>query len=67
MTRAQERSSPYREKRVVQHFFESDHKELRDSKLTSWCHTRHQPQTFVPRALRKLAVARGFMVYEGLR
>jgi hypothetical protein len=27
----------------------------------------HQPEKLVPRALRKLAIARGFMVYEGLR
>jgi hypothetical protein len=27
----------------------------------------HRPQKLVPRALRKLAIARGFMVYEGLR
>lgn len=27
----------------------------------------HRPEKIVPRALRKLALARGFMVYEGLR
>ena len=27
----------------------------------------HQPEKIVPRALRKLSLARGFMVYEGLR
>jgi hypothetical protein len=27
----------------------------------------HRPEKIVPRALRKLAIARGFMVYEGLR
>jgi hypothetical protein len=27
----------------------------------------HQPEKIVPRALRKFAIARGFMVYEGLR
>jgi hypothetical protein len=47
--------------------FESDRRQLRDFKLTSWRYIGHQPQKFVPRALRKLAVARGFMVYEGLR
>jgi hypothetical protein len=47
--------------------FESDRRLLRDFKLTSWRYIGHQPQKFVPRALRKLAVARGFMVYEGLR
>jgi hypothetical protein len=47
--------------------FESHHGVLRDLKLTSWRYLGHPPQRFVPRALRKLAVARGFMVYEGLR
>jgi len=47
--------------------FESEHGVLKDFKLTSWRYLGHQPQKFVPRALRKLAVARGFMVYEGLR
>lgn len=46
--------------------FESEHRRLRDFKLTSWRYVGHQPQRLVPRALRKLAVARGFMVYEGL-
>jgi len=27
----------------------------------------HRPEKILPRALRKLAIARGFMVYEGLR
>jgi hypothetical protein len=40
---------------------------LRDFQLTSWRYLGHQPQKLLPRALRKLAVARGFMVYEGLR
>ena len=47
--------------------FESKHSQLKDFKLTSWRYLGHQPEKFVPRALRKLAVARGFMVYEGLR
>jgi hypothetical protein len=47
--------------------FESDPGRLRDFKLTSWRYLGHPPQRFVPRALRKLAIARGFMVYEGLR
>ena len=42
--------------RVVDHF-----------RLTSWRHIGHERKLFGPRALRKLAVARGFMVYEGLR
>jgi hypothetical protein len=46
--------------------FENEHRVLRDFKLTSWRYLGHQPQKLVPRALRKLAVARGFMVYEGL-
>ena len=40
---------------------------LGDFKLTSWRYLGHPPQRFIPRALRKLAIARGFMVYEGLR
>jgi hypothetical protein len=47
--------------------FESGHALLRDFKLTSWRYLGHRPERLVPRALRKLAVARGFMVYEGLR
>jgi hypothetical protein len=47
--------------------FESQHGVLRDFKLASWRYLGHPPQRFVPRALRKLAIARGFMVYEGLR
>jgi hypothetical protein len=46
--------------------FESGHNMLRDLKLTSWRYLGDQPQKFVPRALRKLKIARGFMVYEGL-
>jgi len=34
--------------------------------LTSWRYL-HPPEKILPRALRKLAIARGFMVYEGLR
>jgi hypothetical protein len=40
---------------------------VRDFDLTSWRYVGHPPQRFGPRVLRKLAVARGFMVYEGLR
>jgi hypothetical protein len=47
--------------------FENNHGVLRDFQLTSWRYLGHQPQKLLPRALRKLAVARGFMVYEGLR
>jgi hypothetical protein len=47
--------------------FESQHRLLRDFKLTSWRYLGHRPEKLVPRALRKLKVAHGFMVYEGLR
>jgi hypothetical protein len=47
--------------------FGGGHRRLKNLKLTSWRYIGHPPQRFVPRALRKLAVARGFMVYEGLR
>lgn len=46
--------------------FESDLGTIGDFKVTSWRYL-HRPQKLVPRALRKLAIARGFMVYEGLR
>jgi hypothetical protein len=47
--------------------FGSSHSVLSDFKLTSWRYLPHPPQRFVPRALKKLAIARGLMVYEGLR
>jgi hypothetical protein len=47
--------------------FESDLLGLRDFQLTSWRYLHPPPKKLVPRALRKLAIARGFMVYEGLR
>jgi hypothetical protein len=46
--------------------FEGDLGTLSDFKLTSWRYL-HRPEKLVPRTLRKLAIARGFMVYEGLR
>ncbi len=46
--------------------FESDLGTLGDFRLTSWRYL-HRPEKLVPRAMRKLAIARGFMVYEGLR
>ncbi len=46
--------------------FESEPSVLTDFKLTSWRYLGHQRQKLVPRALRKLAIARGFMVYEGV-
>ena len=44
--------------------FEDDLGTLKDFKLTSWRYL-HRPEKLVPRTLRKLAIARGFMVYEG--
>jgi hypothetical protein len=38
-----------------------------DFRLASWRYLAHPPQRFGPRVLRKLAIARGLMVYEGLR
>jgi len=35
--------------------------------LVSWRYIHPQQQSLVPRVLRKLQIARGFMVYEGLR
>lgn len=35
--------------------------------IVSWRYIHPKPQPVVPRALRKLALARGLMVYEGLR
>ena len=46
--------------------FEGDAGLLRDFRLTSYRYL-HRPEKLVPRALRKLAIARGFMLYEGLR
>jgi hypothetical protein len=42
------------------------HKVLSDFNLASWRALNHPPR-FHPRVLRKWPVARGFMVYEGLR
>lgn len=39
---------------------------LGELQLTSWRYVHPPQQKLVPRALRKLAIARGFMVYEGL-
>jgi hypothetical protein len=47
--------------------FEADHRgTLSDLELTSWRYIHPPPERLVPRALRKLAIARGFMVYEGM-
>ena len=40
---------------------------LGDFNLTSWRYMAHKPEKIMPRALRKIALARGLMVYEGLR
>jgi hypothetical protein len=47
--------------------FEGEHRLLRDFKLTSWRYLDPPPEKLVPRTLRKLKIARGLMVYEGLR
>ena len=47
--------------------FGHSHSVLSDFKLTSFRYLAHPPQRFGPRILRKLAIARGLMVYEGLR
>jgi hypothetical protein len=47
--------------------FEADHRgTLGELSLTSWRYIHPPQQKLVPRALRKLAIARGLMVYEGL-
>jgi hypothetical protein len=46
---------------------ELEHSSLHDLSLTTWRHAGHQPQTLRERAVRRLALAKGFMVYEGLR
>ena len=43
------------------------HRAVGELSLTSFRYLAHPPQRFKPRALRKLALARGLMVYEGLR
>src|SRR4051794_37006286 len=45
----------------------SEHRAVHDFSLTSWRYIGYSPQRLRPRVLRKLKVARGFMVYEGLR
>jgi hypothetical protein len=45
---------------------ETNHGVLGKLSLTSWRYL-HQPEKILPRMVRKLALARGFMVYEGLR
>ena len=47
--------------------FETQCGTLGELALTSWRYIHPPPEKIVPRALRKLKIARGFMVYEGLR
>jgi hypothetical protein len=47
--------------------FETNLTALRDLQLTSWRYLHPPAEKLVPRTLRKLAIARGFMVYEGIR
>jgi hypothetical protein len=47
--------------------FGGTHQKVDRFRLTSWRHIGQERRLLGPRALRKLAVARGFMVYEGLR
>ena len=46
--------------------FEPNRGVLGELALTSWRYL-HQPEKLLPRVVRKLSLARGFMVYEGLR
>jgi hypothetical protein len=46
---------------------DGEHQVLGEFSLTSWRTVGHPPRRFHPRSLRKWPVARGFMVYEGLR
>jgi hypothetical protein len=46
--------------------FEAHQGVLGELSLNSWRYIHPPPQKLVPRALRKLKIARGFMVYEGL-
>lgn len=46
--------------------FDHEPGQLGAFKLTSWRYL-HQPEKLIPRTIRKLQIARGFMVYEGLR
>jgi hypothetical protein len=47
--------------------FENIDGALGELTLSSWRYIHPPQQPLVPRALRKLKIARGFMVYEGLR
>ena len=45
--------------------FETPQGPISDLRLTSWRYL-HQPEKIIPRVVRKLAIARGLMMYEGL-
>ena len=47
--------------------FEARSDLLGNFQLTSWRYMAHKPEKIVPRSLRKIALARGLMVYEGFR
>jgi hypothetical protein len=47
--------------------FETHGGMLGELKLTSWRYIHPPQESLVPRTLHKLRIARGFMVYEGLR
>ncbi len=47
--------------------FETGHSRLRDFKLTSWRYLHRRPNASFPAHCAKLKLARGLMVYEGLR
>ncbi|CCE04435.1 conserved hypothetical protein [Bradyrhizobium sp. STM 3843] len=47
--------------------FEQPHSTLGPLEIVSWRYVHRPPEPIVPRTLRKLALARGLMVYEGLR
>lgn len=46
---------------------ELEHSSLHDFSLTTWRHAGHPPRTLAQRAVRRLALAKGFMAYEGIR
>lgn len=43
-----------------------EHSGLNDLSLTTWRYAGHRPRSLRQRAVRRLALARGFMAYEGL-
>lgn len=47
--------------------FDQPRSALGPLEVVSWRYIHHPPEPVLPRTLRKLALARGLMVYEGLR